>query len=746
MEKEEREEEKLVAIALANRRQELLRRNYGWLGAQRGVKQPELIPLHRAPQRDSGEQDMVGDDPQLKIVIDEIVNSFSPHLSLELLLYNVLGSNCKSASALVRFLVTHYSSNQVCDHIKDTLRNMVRWIVLQGFLPCSFVPWKMLRKARLGLYGRTAITNVVRVSGRGLISGVAGKASTGVSPMEAASEAMQEQAAHRRVLELLINVPMSRLADRLKRLMENSLPSDLTAVVCKLVGDWVCVEFERDTEIKVSIVSLWEVLKALEHGRCPVVPECSPSGCLAFYDPVTDMVTASVGGAVYEHASVWQGDTSGGTLCTLARKAYTRVKGFSELLDDTVRGLLISSSRRIYTSSGPSLQSSAVGRFADVMLSMRQDSTGAPSPRMPIDSITDLLLNDRRSEVLGIPPELLNDMLFRPSADQSTHKSACLSHNLSAMLISMVEDSKDSVLLKDFMRTLSRDPDGALSELKAQCDSFKDVRLIAAAEAAVKRMKAVNANVSESVKEPVTDLGPDVRLLCHYPSSVNIAQVEDILSVWTNFWRSTLSGFSHFNRRHNAIQYTSRNQGRELDSGSPSHVFHSILVNLLNTSGRTFADSLAGRRPDGSLAVNDIMLARDSLNPSAYGLLLANKMGLRLSDIRHESLGESRDIEEQGVTSAHTLRPVDRRDGVHYQRQDEASGDRVLPQWKYQEPCAYPGPLQPSVQGVRWSPYDRQCQGHNFYQKLNRPRRVDPHMNAGFPGHSNKLHFSSERR
>lgn len=741
-EKQEKEEEKLARIALANRRRELLRGNCGWFKAPHGVKQPELIPLHSAPQRDNGEQAMVGEDPQLNIVIEEIVNTFNPHLSLELLLYNVLGSNCESASALVRFLVTHYSSNQVCDHIKDTLRNLVRWIVLEGFLPCSFVPWRVLRNMRLGLYGRTAITNLVRSSGRGLISGVVGRASSCVSPRDAALEATQEHAAHRKVLELLLHVPVNRLVDRLKRLMENSLPSDLTAVVCKLIGDWIQVEFERDTELRISIVALWEVLKTLEHGRCPVVPECRPSGCLAFYDPVTDMVTASVDGAVYEHASVWRGHSSGGTLCTLAKRAYIRVKGFSELLDDTVRGLLTSSSRRIYTSSGPSLQSSAIGRLADVVLSMRQDGPGGPSPGVPLDRITDLLLNDTRSEVLGIPPEALNDMLFRPSADPSMHKSACLSHNLSAMLSSMVEDSKDSVVLKDFLRTLSRDPDGALCVLKSQCNAFKDTRLIAAAEAAVKRMKALNANA----EEPVTELGPDVRLLCHYPSSVNIAQVEDILSVWTNFWRSTLSGFSHFNRRHNSIQYTSRNQGRELDSGSPSHAFHSVLVNLLNTSGRTFADGLAGRRPDGSLAVNEIMLARDSLNPSAYGLLLANKLGLRLSDVKHKSLGESRDKDEAAVTSAHTWSANDRGDGVLRQRQGDVNGDRALPRWRYQEPFAYPGPLQRHVRNQRESCYRRQCEPHDLCQKPNRSRGIGSHMTSDNPRRSNVQHFSSERR
>ena len=725
-EMEKKEEEKLALVALDNRRREIHRVGYGRLGPTRGEKQPELIPLHSAPHRDAGEQDMVGDDPQLNVVIGEIVNTFSPHLSLELLLYDVLGSTCQSASALVRFLVTHYSSNQVCDHIRDTLRNLVRWIVLEGFLPCSFVPWAGLREARLGLYGRTATANVARASGRWLMSGVAGGAFSGVSPKEAASEARQEHAAHRKVLALLLDVPVSRLAERLEQLMENSLPSDLIAVVCKLISEWIRVEFQRETEIKIAIVALWEVLKTLEHGRCPVVPECKPLGCLAFYDPVTDMVTASVDGTVYEHASVWRRDGSRGTICTLARRAYLRVKGFSELLDNTLRGLLVSSTRRIYTSSGSSLQSSAVGRFADVVLSLRQDGTAAPSSRMPVERVTDLLLNDRRSEVLGIAPEVLNDMLFRPNADSSTHNSACLSHNLSAMLTSMVEDSKDSVVLKDFLRTVSRDPDGALSVLRSQCDAFKDSRLITAAEAAVKRMKAMDSEAKEPVEAPVTDLGPDARLLCHCPSSVNVAQVEDILSVWTNFWRSMLSGFSHFNRRHNAIQYTSRDQGRELDSGSPTHCFHGVLVNLLNTSGRTFADGLAGRRPDGSLAVNEIMLARDSLNPAAYGLLLANKLGLRASDMKQESFSECCDVEKHWVTSERTSIPVDQRVRV---------------------PCRVPsacrGPLQQQCVRGGWCAQDPGKEDTpRFYGKPRRIRGVGSHKTLARPGRCSTQYLS----
>lgn len=62
-------------------------------------------------------------------------------------------------------------------------------------------------------------------------------------------------------------------------------------------------------------------------------------------------------------------------------------------------------------------------------------------------------------------------------------------------------------------------------------------------------------------------------------------------------------------------------------------MFHSVFIGMLNISGKIFADALTGRRLDGSLPVNEIMLARDSLRPCAYSLLLANRIGVRLSDV-----------------------------------------------------------------------------------------------------------------
>ena len=103
----------------------------------------------------------VSEDPQLAIAIEEIVNTFSPALSVELQLYNVLGSNSESATCLVRYLIDYYSANHVCAHIKTTLRNMIRWTVLAGFVPCVFLPWKKVRALGLGLSGRATVTNLV---------------------------------------------------------------------------------------------------------------------------------------------------------------------------------------------------------------------------------------------------------------------------------------------------------------------------------------------------------------------------------------------------------------------------------------------------------------------------------------------------------------------------------------------------------------------------------------------------------
>lgn len=56
-----------------------------------------LIPIHH----DAESWLYVSEDPQLAVAIEEIVNTFSPNLSIELLLYNVLGSNSESSTCLV---------------------------------------------------------------------------------------------------------------------------------------------------------------------------------------------------------------------------------------------------------------------------------------------------------------------------------------------------------------------------------------------------------------------------------------------------------------------------------------------------------------------------------------------------------------------------------------------------------------------------------------------------------------------
>lgn len=99
----------------------------------------QLVPLGRS-EVDVTARAQVGDDPQLDIVIKEIVHSFDPHMSLEVLLHNVLGGS-DSASVLIKYLVNHYASSCVRDHIRDSMKYMIRWAVLEGFVPCKYVLW-----------------------------------------------------------------------------------------------------------------------------------------------------------------------------------------------------------------------------------------------------------------------------------------------------------------------------------------------------------------------------------------------------------------------------------------------------------------------------------------------------------------------------------------------------------------------------------------------------------------------------
>ncbi|KAJ7984149.1 hypothetical protein DPEC_G00364330 [Dallia pectoralis] len=198
----------------------------------------------------------------------------------------------------------------------------------------------------------------------------------------------------------------------------------------------------------------------------------------------------------------------------------------------------------------------------------------------------------------------------------------------------MISEGKEVLLVRQFLGEVTKHPRLALERLKSHC---KDLGLLQIAKSVTKQLEqTICENGDTGADEAVTELGCNVKLVCNYPSSVSVAHLEETLSMWTNYWRSALSGFSQFNRRHNTIQYNNRDTVRELESGSPVHIFHCMLVSLVNTSGVTFADSLSGRKPDASLTVNDIMLTRGSLHPTAYGLLLANKLGLRPSDVKCE--------------------------------------------------------------------------------------------------------------
>ncbi|KAE8278017.1 hypothetical protein D5F01_LYC23952 [Larimichthys crocea] len=663
-----------------------------------------LIPIHR----DVDSWVYVSEDPQLAIAMEEVVNTFSPALSVELLLYNILGSNNDSATCLVRYLINYYSSNHVCEHIKTTLRNMIRWSVLAGFVPCVFLPWKKVRALGLGLSGKATVTNLISCnpvvhkdayrtlgcsddngddgvdggdrskrrrlerhkrpwrSGHTAIGEHTGRggrckqrqrqhieepclrtAQDGFSPPEAASEAVQEREAHERALHSVLDVPPEQLAATLKLLMSNSVPDTLVSVLCRIVQVWVEQDVMpkrdpiKETEMKIALVTLWGVMKTFEHGRCPVVPECNAWTCLAFYDTKTDLVTAAVDGVLYRHISVWDGCWArGSNVSSLAKRAHPTVKSWATLFHKTIQGLTTASNRHVYTSTG--VNGSSLAHLADLILSSRGEQqraglsvAGNAFGKPLLDNLSRFLASDQQPDMFGLNMADLPDVFLRSGVGTtvSEHKSASVSHSLSKMMASMISEGKEVLLVRQFLGEVTRRPRLALEQLKSECE---DRRLLQMAESIVKHLEQADGEGRDSDSaEPVTELGSDVKLVCSYPSSVSVAHLEETLSMWTNFWRSALSGFSQFNRRHNTIQYNNnRDTVRDLESGSPVHIFHCMLVTLLNTSGVTFADSLSGRRPDASLTVNDIMLTRDSLHPTAYGLLLANKLGLRPSDVK----------------------------------------------------------------------------------------------------------------
>lgn len=625
-----------------------------------------LLPLHR----DVASWAFVSEDPQLAVAIEEIVNTFSPALSVELLLCNVLGSNSESATCLVRYLVGHYMANRsCCEHIKSTLRNMVRWTVLAGFVPCIFLPWKKIRSLGLGLTGEAAVINMVSASAREdarprkrcrkenehalprRAARMFDVALDGLSPQEAAAEAVQEKEAHDNALPRVLDVSLDSLAETTRLLMGSSVPPAPAAVVCKIVADWVRRDREvfardpvKETELKMAVVSLWGVMKTFEHGRCPVVPECRVSSCLAFYDKRTALVTAVVDGVLYRRASVWDSSWSSSvpSFSSLAKRAHATVKNWRMLFVRITRGLNEAAARRVYTSAG--VDRSSLARVADVVLSSRaeqQDAglsvVGNATDRPLLDNLSRALACNQQADMLGMLNEAeLPDSFLRSGActSVSKHKSASVSHSLSKMMASMISEGKEVLLVRGFLTEVASHPREALEKLRGECTDPGLLRIAENVSRLLERELAKREDGAEREGDRVTELGTDVRLVCSYPSSVSVAHLEETLSIWTNFWRSALSGFSQFNRRHNTIQYNHRDSVRELESGSPVHIFHSALVALLNTSGATFADSLSGRKPDGSLSVSDIMLAKDSLHPTAYGLLLANKLGLRPSDVK----------------------------------------------------------------------------------------------------------------
>ncbi|KAK7915599.1 hypothetical protein WMY93_011360 [Mugilogobius chulae] len=674
-----------------------------------------LIAVHR----DLDSWLYVSQDPQFAVAVEEIVNTFSPALSLELLLHNVLGSNSESGTCLVRYLTNYYTSSVVCAHIKTTLRNMVHWAVLAGFIPSLFLPWKKLRALGLGLSGKAILYKLlsssshlshsrgstqdddlpfrysfsdektgdsadrhgcvrrVHSSHRGRVahgdsrdndnslfrlSSKRNRSRTeaseirivpeGLSPPAAAYEALQEREAHEQALPSLLNVSIDQVPDMLQLLMTNSVPSSQVSVVCKILKDWIKRDSTlrqdpaKETELKMGIVALWGVIKTFEHGRCPVIPECRATTCIAFYDTETDLVTALVDKVLYKHISVWDSCWSSRgpfDLSTLAKRAHATVKSWATLFHRIVQGLTTAATRHVYTSTGA--DRSSLTHLADMVLASRGEQqrvglsvAGNAFERPLLDNLSRFLATEQQPDMFGLNMSELPDIFLRSGVGTtvSEHKSASVSHSLSKMMTSMISEGKEVLLVRQFLGEVTRHPRAAFERLRGSC---KDQGLLQMAACIVRQLEQSASDQARSSgqvpsEEPVTELGSDVRLVCNYQSTVSVAHLEETLSMWTNFWRSALSGFSQFSRRHNTIQYNNRDTVRELESGSPVHVFHCLLVSLLNTSGVNFADSLSGRKPDSSLTVNDIMLTRDSLHPTAYGLLLANKLGLRPSDVK----------------------------------------------------------------------------------------------------------------
>lgn len=613
----------------------------------------------------------MSEDPQLAIAIEEIINTFNLALSVELVLYNVLGSNSESTTCLVRYLINYYSSNHMCEQIKTTLRNMIQWTILAGFVPCVFLPWKKLRALGLGLSGKATLTNLVssdpavhREAYRKLgCNDDDDDDEDRYNPIKRRRTERRERqwrSVHGAIGE---HVEMGRREQHkpcfrtLKLLMSNSVSETQVSVLCKIIRDWVERDITlkqdpiKEPELKMATVALWGVLKTFKHGWCPVIPKCRVSTCLAFYDTETDLVTAAVDGVIYRYISMWDSCWSwGSNLSSLAKRAHLMGKNWATLFDKIIQGLTMAMTSHVYTSTG--VDHSSLMHLADVMLLSHGEQqragllvAGNAFGKPLLDNLSHFLASDQQPSMFGLNTAELPDVFLRSGVGTtvSEHKSSSVSHSLNKMMASMISEGKEVLLVRQFLGEVTRHPRLALEWLKSDC---KDQGLLQMAESVARQLEqAICEGGDAKSNEPITVLVSDIKLVCSYPSSVSVAHLEETLSMWTNFWRSSLFGFSQFNRRHNTIQYNNRNTVRELESGSPVHIFHCMLVTLLNTSGVTFTGSLTGRKPDALLMVNDIMLTWDSLHPTAYGLLLANKLGLRPSDVKCEDEKE----QEQGA-------------------------------------------------------------------------------------------------
>ncbi|MEQ2189108.1 hypothetical protein GOODEAATRI_021809 [Goodea atripinnis] len=299
-------------------------------------------------------------DQQLRVAVEEVVNTFSPALSLDLLLYNVLGSNTDIAMCLVHFLIRSYSTNQAWSaHTKTTLRNMIRWSVLTGFTLCIFLPWAEIRS--LTLMPGTAPEKESAPATRSRVddsseggSGM-GLGTSFDTQAQAFRTLWQEREAHESALALLMDVPTDRLVDTLQLLM---------------------------------------------------IKSCEAHGYMAFDDTETDLVTCAVDGVLYRHISSWEAGCVQGVFFASQKSILVSEELGLNLPRDhggTDHGL----SRQVNTST--SVDCSSLACLPDLMLSSRGQHqwaglsvTGNAVGKPLLGNLSHFLVSEQQPDMFGL--------------------------------------------------------------------------------------------------------------------------------------------------------------------------------------------------------------------------------------------------------------------------------------------------------------------------------------------------------